>query len=137
MGEIADRVAEAARAAGDPLASLRAGCRTWLEMALDPAIQRIVIVDPPAAVGWARGREIDERHVLGGVRAALRALAGEGRLPAEQVDALAPMVLAAVNEAALLIAGAEDPRAALAAGRAALDTLLDRLAGDPVAAPGR
>jgi hypothetical protein len=37
------------------------------------------------------------------------------------------MVLASVNEAALMIARAEDPAAALSAGQAAVDTLLDRL----------
>ena len=129
LAEIAGRVADVA-AGDDALANLRAGCHAWLEMALDPAIQRIAIIDPPAAVGWTRGRELDERHALGGVRAALLRLAADGRVPAGQVDALAHMVLAAVNEAALLIVRAEDQEAALAAGRAAVDTLLARLAGD-------
>jgi AcrR family transcriptional regulator len=129
LAEIAGRIAEVAGAGDDALANLRAGCHAWLEMALDPAIQRIAILDPPAAVGWARGRELDERHALGGVRAALLRLADEGRVPAGEVDALAHMVLAAVNEAALLIVRADDQEAALAAGRAAVDTLLARLAG--------
>ena len=42
---------------------------------------------------------------------------------------LANMLLAAVGEAALLIPRAEDPKVALAAGQAALDTLLQRVAG--------
>src|SRR5215210_7090895 len=70
LAEIAGHIADVAGSGDDALASLRAGCHAWLEMALDPAIQRIAIVDPPAAVGWARGRELDERHALGGVRAA-------------------------------------------------------------------
>jgi hypothetical protein len=37
------------------------------------------------------------------------------------------MVLAAVNEAALFIARADDPEAALATGRRAVDELIDRL----------
>lgn len=131
VSEIALRIADIARRADDPLASLRAGCSAWLEMALDPAIQRIAILDPPSAVGWARSREVDELHVLGGVRANLLQLARGGSLPAEQVDALAHMVLASVNEAALLIARSEDPEAALAIGQAAVDTLLDRLAVEP------
>jgi AcrR family transcriptional regulator len=129
LAEIAGHVADVAGAGYDALANLRAGCDAWLEMALDPAIQRIAILDPPAAVGWARGRELDELHALGGVRTALQQLAAEGRLPAGQVDALAHMVLAAVNEAALLIVRADDQEQALVAGRAAVDTLLARLAG--------
>jgi len=39
------------------------------------------------------------------------------------------MLLAALNEAALFIAYAEDQHGALGTGRAAIDTLLDRLCG--------
>ena len=129
LAEIAGRIAEVARAGEDALANLRAGCDAWLEMALDPEIQRIAILDPPTAVGWARGRELDELHALGGVRAALLQLAEDDRVPPGQVDALSHMVLAAVNEAALMIVRADDQQAALAAGSAAVDTLLGRLAG--------
>ena len=128
VAEIADTAAEAALGAGpDPVAGLRAGCSAWLGMALDPAIQRIALLDPPSVVGWTRWRELDELHTLGRLRANLQAIAEAGRLPADQVDVLAHMVLASVNEAALMIARAEDPAAALSAGQAAVDTLLDRL----------
>jgi AcrR family transcriptional regulator len=127
VADIAEAVADAARAAADPVASLRAGCAAWLRMALDPAVQRIVLLDPPAVVGWSRWREIDEQHTLGGLRTSLELIAGQGRLPAGNVDLLSHMVLAAVNEAALMIARAEDPEQALRRGQEAVDTLLDRL----------
>ncbi len=130
VAEIAARVVEAARGQTDALASLRAGCGAWLELARDPEIQRIVILDPAAAVGWERGRELDD-HFLGGVRTSLRRLADDGRVPLDHVDALAHMLLAAVNEAALLIARADDPEASFVAARGAVDTLLNRLAGEP------
>jgi hypothetical protein len=41
----------------------------------------------------------------------------------------AHMVLAAVNEAALFIACADDPEAALETGRRAVDELIDRITG--------
>lgn len=127
VAEIADTAADAARTATDPVESLRSGCRAWLRMAVDPAVQRIALEDAPSVVGWSRWRELDERHTLGRLRANLQAIADAGRLPAGQVGVLAHMVLAAVNEAALMIARADDPEAALAAGQAAVDTLLDRL----------
>ena len=127
VAEIAATAATAARKASDPVESLRLGCSAWLRMALDPAVQRIALVDAPAVVGWTRWRELDEVHTLGGLRANLRAIADQGRLPAGQVDLLAHMVLASVSEVALFIAGADDQRAALAAGEAAVGTLLDRL----------
>jgi AcrR family transcriptional regulator len=133
VAEIADTAAEAARAAPDPVASLRAGFAAWLRMALDPAVQRIALVDAPAVVGWTRWRDIDERHILGGLRANLRRIAKQGRLPPGDVDLFTHMLLAAVNEAALLIARAPDPKAALATGQQAVDALLDRLISD---APG-
>jgi AcrR family transcriptional regulator len=135
VAEIAAAAAEAARATEDPVESLQAGCVTWLEMALDPAVQRIALLDAPAVVGWTRWRELDEQHVLGGLRASLHRLAAEGRLPEEQVAPLAHMVLAAVNEAALMIARADDQRAALESGQAAVDTLIERLVGEPVSPP--
>jgi AcrR family transcriptional regulator len=131
VAEIAGTVAEAARAAGDdPVASLRAGCDAWLRMALDPAVQRIALLDAPAVVGWTRWRELDEQYTLGGVRRNLRRISRRGRLALGDVDLLAHMVLAAVNEAALFIAGADDAEAALATGRASVDALLTRLVGE-------
>ncbi len=131
--EIAARVARAARAARDPVESLRIGCRTWLRMALDPAVQQIVLIDPPSVVGWTRWREIDERHTLGGLQRNLEQLAEHGRLANGDVALLAHMVLASVNEAALLIAHADKPRAALRVGEATVDTLLTGLVPDATA----
>jgi AcrR family transcriptional regulator len=127
VSDVAKAVAEAARAETDALERLRAGCAAWLRMALDPAIQRIALLDPPAVVGWTRWRELDEQHFLGGVRRNLQLIAADKRLPPGDVDLLAHMLLAAVNEAALLIARSDNPRDALAKGQAAVDTLLGRL----------
>jgi hypothetical protein len=117
------------RVGDDPVAALQAGCSAWLDLALDPAIQRIALIDPPAVVGWTRWRELDERHTLGGLRANLARIAADGRLPEADVDLLAHMVLAAVTEAALMIARADDPQAAREAGQRTVDTLLTRLVG--------
>jgi AcrR family transcriptional regulator len=127
--DAAARVADAGRAASDPIAALQAGSAAWLQIALDPAVQRIVLVDAPVVVGWKRWRELDEQHTLGGLRTNLRRIADAGRLPAGEVDALAHMLLAAVNEAALLVALAEDAEAALDTAQAAVNTLLDGLVG--------
>jgi AcrR family transcriptional regulator len=130
VSEVAQAAAEAARAQSDPVESLRAGCSAWLRMALDPGVQRIALLDAPAVVGWTRWRELDEQHILGGVRRNLQLIAAEGRLPPGDVDLLAHMILASVNEAALFIARAKNPRRALATGQSAVDSLIDRLAGD-------
>ena len=128
LRDIADSAATAARAAGtDPIANLRAGCLSWLHMALDDAIQRIVLVDAPSVVGWQRVRDLDKQHALGRLRANLSRVATSVRLPDGQVDIMAHMLLAALGEAALLIARAEDQQAALETATAAVSTLIDRL----------
>jgi AcrR family transcriptional regulator len=130
--EIAEETSAAAAAAAaastDPLERLRAGAHAWLRMAVDPAVQRIALLDPQTVVGWIRWRELDEQYTLGGLRAAFRRLTAEGRIPDGEGELLAQMLLAALNEAALFIAYAEDQQAAVETARAAIDTLLDRLA---------
>ena len=125
--EIADVTDAAAREGADTLERLRAGSHAWLQMALDPAVQRIALLDPQAALGWTRWRELDEQHTLGGLRLSFERLAREGRVPDGQQQLLAYMLLAALNEAALFVAYADDTQAALDTGQAAIDTLLDRL----------
>lgn len=127
IAELATVVRTTGRAQNDPATSLKAGALAWLRLVIDPAVQRIVLLDAPAVVGWDRWRTLDDAHTLGATKAALRRLASDGRLPADAADMLAHLILAAVGEAALLIARAEDPAAALAAGESALEILLDRL----------
>ncbi len=129
FGEVASLTDEAARDGATPRERLRAGARAWLEIACDPAVQRIVLLDAPTVLGWARWRALDEQHSLGDLRASVRRLAREGRLPSGQEEILARMLLAALNEAALFITDAAGEAAALEAARAAVDVLIDRLAG--------
>lgn len=130
---LADAAAQAARPVRDPLESLRAGCDTYLRQALDPAVQRIVLIDPPAVVGWARWRELDHKHTLGGLTISIRRLADAGRADPDEVDMLAHVVLAAVAEIALFVATAPKPKTALRSGKRTLDTVLTRLFGEPSA----
>jgi len=85
--------------------------------------QRQVLADRGAAVQ----REVDGDAPAGAVRAILQAISDEGRLAPELVGSFAHMVLAALDEIALVIARADDPAAAMAEGRAAVQELLRRL----------
>jgi AcrR family transcriptional regulator len=111
----------------DPMAILRAGALAWIDLAGDPVIQRVILTDAPSVLGWERWRTMDEERTLGTVRALLQALAESGRLTPGLADAFAHMILAAIDEMALVIARAEDPEAAMAAGRVAVEELLRRL----------
>src|SRR5262249_9916825 len=54
MASLAIVVRDAALAQDNPVDALTVGCLTWLRAAADPAIQRIVLLDAPAVVGWER-----------------------------------------------------------------------------------
>jgi hypothetical protein len=88
-------------------------------------IQQILLIDGPAVLGWQQWRALEERYGLGAIRALLDQARGEGAIAAQPLDALAHILLAAVDEAALYIAHAPDPSAAKDEAVNAMDRLLD------------
>jgi AcrR family transcriptional regulator len=121
------KVTRAARGATDPLDGLRRGCAAYLAMCRDPVVRRISLIDAPAVVGWERWREIDEQHSFGLIKAAVAAIAADGRVKPELVDVMAHVVLAALLEVALLVARADEGRLAIRRGQEAVDELLTAL----------
>ena len=128
MERLAETVAEAAP--GEPLAALRAGLDATLEATSDPEFARLTLLDAPAVLGWEEWRELGASYGLGIIRAGLAAAVEAGAL-AGPVDPLAQLMLAAVEEAVLHVARAQDPDRARADARAALHRLLDGLAAKP------
>jgi Tetracyclin repressor-like, C-terminal domain len=90
-------------------------------------VRRISLIDAPAVVGWERWREIDEQHSFGLIKAAIAAIAADGRVKPELIDVMAHMVLAALLEVALLVARADEGRLAIRRGQEAVDELLTAL----------
>jgi AcrR family transcriptional regulator len=122
----AQTVAAASGSAG-PVEALRAGFLAWIRLAGDPVVRRILLIDGPSVLGWERWRAMEERHALGLIRAVLQLIADEGKLRPESVATLANILLASVNEVALLVARSDDREAAMQAGADAIDELLQRL----------
>jgi AcrR family transcriptional regulator len=111
----------------EPLAALRAGFLAWIRLAGDPVVRRILLIDAPSVLGWERWRAMEEDHALGLIRVVLQAIAEQGKLRPELVGTLANVLLASVNEVALLVARSDDREAAMNAGADAIDELLQRL----------
>jgi AcrR family transcriptional regulator len=109
QSELGVRIATAAMDGDDPTAQLRLGCVAFLDSALDPAVRRIVLLDAPAVLGWQVWREMDNAHGLGLVTEALEHCMDAGLMSRRPVQPLAHILLAALNEAAMLVANAEDP----------------------------
>ena len=127
--DVGQRTIAATAGAADAVEALRAGCLAWIRIAGDPVVQRILLIDAPAVLGWQRWRELEEHHALGMIKLALGAVAETGRLAPDLVDMFAHVLLASVNEIALLIARADDQAEATRSGANAVDELLRRLLG--------
>jgi len=125
--EIAEHIMVGAMKGTTAREQLQLGCQAFLDTAMDPAIRRIVLLEAPAVLGWQAWRELDERFGLGLVKQALEHAMAEGSIVSQPVDPLAHMLLAALNEAAMLVALADDPASARAEVGAAVERLLTRL----------
>ncbi len=111
---------------------MRAGFLAWIRLAGDPVVRRILLIDAPSVLGWERWRAMEEDHALGLIRMVLQLIANQGRLRPELVGTMAHVLLASVNEVALLAARSEDKEAAMQADADASDELLSRLfPGEP------
>lgn len=123
------RIAEAAMRERDPVVQLRAGCHAYLDAATEPEVRRILLMDARAVLGWTEWQELHEEHgvalTIEGLRAAM---AGRGSRQ-RAVEPLAHVLLAALNEAAMYVATAEDPEVARAEARETADRILDAVLG--------
>jgi AcrR family transcriptional regulator len=117
--------------ATDAAGMLRAGCVEWVRLAGDPVVRRILLIDAPAVLGWEQWRALDERHALGLIRAAVEGVAAEGRVDGAMVDVYAHVIMASMNELALMVARAPDTDAAVRESEGAVTEVLDRLLGQP------
>ncbi|HEY8002532.1 MAG: TetR/AcrR family transcriptional regulator [Vicinamibacteria bacterium] len=121
--ELADRFTPGAGA----LETLRAGAEMFLDHCLEPEVQRIVLLDAPAVLGWEEWRAIGARYALGLIEALLTAGMESGEIRRQPIEPLSHALLGALDEVAMLVARAEDPAAARADAGQTLATLLAAL----------
>ncbi|KAF0835806.1 TetR/AcrR family transcriptional regulator [Nocardia caishijiensis] len=124
--EVGEQVAAAADAEPDPWVQLTTGCAAFLRASADPRIQRIMLVDAPAVLGWHEWRALDEANSARHLGEALQTLIDAGTLPPQPVAPLTHLLSGAMNEAALWLADTADPTA-LPHTITALDRLLTAL----------
>ena len=107
-GSLMEQIASRAMTAGDPLAALHSGAQAFLDASEDPAIQRICLLDAPSVLGWERWREIGLHHALGLIATTLQEAMDASLIDPQPVRPLAHLLLGAIDEAAMLIAHADD-----------------------------
>lgn len=100
----------------------RQRCRAYLEMALEPEIQRIVLRDARAVLGG--GSPEAQRHCIESMRQLIENLMLQGVLVQTQAQALAVLIYGSLAEATVWIAEAENGDTRLAQASQAFDLLL-------------
>lgn len=131
--DLTGRLGEAVVAAGaqDPAAALRAASDGWLDASQEPEVRQIVLLDAPVVLGWAGFRDVALEHGLGLTEQLLQAAMDAGQLAPRPTRTLAHVLIGALDEAAMVIATAEDRETARAeVGEVVHALLAARLVGE-------
>jgi AcrR family transcriptional regulator len=124
--EVVQQVAQVAVETDDPWEQLVRGSEAFLDT---PEVQRIMMIDGPAVLGWDVWRAIDTDYGLGLLDAAIKRAMDAGRLMPGSSTAVAHVLAAALDEAAMVVARAEDQVAARAEMGLTVRRLLEGLRG--------
>ena len=111
----------------DPWEAFKAGCRAFLDECLDPGLQRIVLLDASAAIGWEGIRRL-EAPLLELMELAISRAAEAGRIAPRRPTPLAHFLFGAICEMAMIVARADDQKTAQRQAVAEIDRVLDGLA---------
>jgi AcrR family transcriptional regulator len=107
--EMASRAQEIGARAGDDWTGLLAEGAAYIEMALNPEVQRIVLLDGPAVLGdpsqWP-----SQNSCLQATKATVERLIAQGVLKSVDVEAAARLLNGAALNAALWVAASENPK---------------------------
>lgn len=126
--ELTERIAAQVMATtAGPVQALKVGARAFLDAFAEPDVERILLLDAPGVLGWLRWREIGQEHGLGVITAALAAAMTAEAPTTRSVPPLAHILLGALNEAALMVAHADDPEAMRTELTQALEHLVEGL----------
>jgi AcrR family transcriptional regulator len=127
--EMAAAAKKAAAKAADLWSALEAEGMAYIELALDPEVRRIVLLDGPAFLGdpsqWP-----SQSACLVDVQAALSKLAASGRIKPIDIEAAARLLNGAALNAALWVAASDDPVKVLPRAADAFRTLARGLLAD-------
>lgn len=120
--EMDQRLQAISDSTGDLWEGFRRRCRAYLEMALEPEIQRIVLRDARAVLGGASPDS--QRHCLESMQGLIHELIQQGIVADACPQALASLIYGSLAEAAFWIADGNEGNARLIKGVAALELLL-------------
>lgn len=124
--EITERLDALAKEAASPWEALVESCVAYVQMALEPEVQRIIFRDGPAVLG-APSRWPNASACIAFVAGQVEACRAAGVLADVDPEATARLLNGATSDAAQWIANAQDPEDVSAKAVAALRAMLDGL----------
>lgn len=127
--EILERL-EASVAAARPTTpadTMHAMANAWLDIAREPEIRQLMLLDAPSVIGWTEYREMSQQNSVARAEQLLSAAIEAGQLKPQPLRPLALVLLGALEEAAMYLARAENPDQAREEARAVVRDLIDGL----------
>ena len=123
---LVDQVLVEAKGGADPRARVRMGVRAFVIACQDPVVQRIVLQDAPAVLGWEVWRAVDSCHFSALLQEGLTKAMTDEQRRRRPVELLTQVLRGALTEAAQL-AGRDSNPETLATVLEVIDDLLDGL----------
>ena len=117
----------AAKRPKSPAGALRIAADAWLDIASEPEVRQLVLLDAPSVLGWAGFREISLRYGLGMTEQLLAAAIDAGEITRQPTRPLATVMIGALDEAAMSIANADDAEREKGDVRRVIHNLIDGL----------
>jgi AcrR family transcriptional regulator len=124
---LSEATVAAAQRRRDPWQAFEAGAVAFVEACQEPGVQRIFLLDAPAALGWETIRQL-ESGSLQLMQLGIQNAIDAGSIESRPVEPLAHLLFGALCETAMVVARAADQRAALHEAKAELHRLLGSLA---------
>lgn len=88
-------------------------------------MRQLILLDAPVVLGWAGFRDVAQRYSLGMTEQLITEAIRAGQLARQPVRPLAQVLIGALDEAAMFIATADDPKRARRETRQVLRRLID------------
>lgn len=127
LTEIADRVVLAARNDCSAWENFMSSTHEFFAACLDTDLQRIVLIDGPAVLGWDVWRQVDQAKTFNILITHLKELLDTQVIHPIPIEPLTHFISGAVNESVLWISGFNDPGKAFEKSWPALETTLNLL----------
>jgi AcrR family transcriptional regulator len=126
QAEIAQEISTASEQAQDSFEALLIGCDVYLDAVARLDVQRILIIDAPAVLGWDSWYEIDQpsfQLLVEGMEAAI----ADGFLTVQSAEALAVLLNGAITDGVCWAARSSNPTEKLAEVRTTAHQLMHGL----------